>query len=317
MKTAKQRKPDLVSDTAVSLPTPPPTAGGPDTYRWDPSKELPPDILLCPFNTGGPVDLRWRVICQLIQGVYSRRAWKDPWIRRGLRYQRASLACQSDADRRRLALEMPDLDTAYQLHASSDKLARGIVEASMLSGMSVAQVAEFTGLTLEAVQAYEALFFQVLGKLEARLFILFEAIGGKFHHGLTEEDIDVFLKWVAYFKGPLILPSMVRYYTSGRTMPDRLDGLTREELEDLHAMLSIRALILSHVLPFERYQPVLRLMTLLDELDNLIKSRPVGVPALPTALEVKVSWEAGPVLTRTISAGNTPEGDSGKEEVAA
>jgi hypothetical protein len=137
---------------------------------------------------------------------------------------------------------MPDLDAAYRLHISPDKLARGIVEASLLAGLSIEQVAKTTGLSSGAVEAYAALFFNVEGKLHANLYVLHEALGPRFLHGLTEEDVDVFMKWAAYVQGPLALPVLVRYFRFGCVIPESLDGLSHAELEELHARLTVRAL---------------------------------------------------------------------------
>ena len=166
----------------------------------------------------------------------------------------------------------PDLDAAYRLREAGDKVARGAVEGRLLAGQTAEEVAAACGFAPEAIRAYRALFFDVAGKLQADCFIYCQAVGRKHFHGLTEDDPDVLLKWAGYRKGPLLVEALERYFRRGVRVPDGLQGAGREELEELALMLSMKALVLTRVLPLRECGRVLKLLSLRKELDRYIAS---------------------------------------------
>jgi hypothetical protein len=161
-------------------------------------------------------------------------------------------------------------------YTTQGKLDRGNLEGRLLAGQPFAAVAAACGLTEAAVEAYHALFLDVAGRLDADVYILDEAIGEKAWYGLQEDDIDLFLKLYGYLKGPLMLEALLRYYTSGWKVPERLDGLTRGQLEDLALMLRIRTIVLARVLPFERLGGMLLMDQMIRRLDAALDAWPKG-----------------------------------------
>jgi hypothetical protein len=187
---------------------------------------------------------------------------------------RALVSCRGEADYTRLAARMPDVHAAYQLRTTADKMARGTVEARLLAGQSIEEVAARCGLTADAVAAYHALFFDVMGKLQARNYILIEAIGMWSFLEMAETDVDLILKRAAFLKGPIFLEMFLHYYTTPLVMPRQLDGLSREQLEELSRMLLTRLIILAWTLPPAKILRVRLLQDLLYQLDGVIDAWP-------------------------------------------
>jgi hypothetical protein len=207
--------------------------------------QLPAVLLLNPTYTARPVDARLRRVLKLAeQGEPATHRWDDVGVRLGLKYLNRLRASQGEADRERLAQDFPDLDAAYRLHVSADPLPRAILEARLLAGQIVPEVAAACGLTEAAVTAYEALFFDVLGKLEAKEYLMAAAVRFDFSGQLPEGNAGMLLKWYGLVRGPVMLDAMIRYFNSDWSVPERLDGVTKGQLEELHLMMTVRADIL-------------------------------------------------------------------------
>jgi hypothetical protein len=223
---------------------------------------------------------------------------------RGFRYALALLACESAADEEGLARALPDLEAAFRLHAGPDKLARGILEARLLAGQTIEETAAACGLAPEAVRAYEALFFHVLGKLHSRMYILIQAVGGDlWGGGLTEDDVDVLLKLYGFLKGPIFLEWLIRYFRGGWSAPERLEDASIEQLQELILMLELRALIQARVLPFPECLRAERLWAQTRELQRHIDARSGNLQAAPG----HASSEAAPADELLSPPGSDPE----------
>ena len=257
---------------------------------------------------GQQVDDRWRRVCRTARaGRLQPGPDDDEWVARGLGYMGALLACRGDAGRQELARALPDLDSAYRLHRHSDCMARGLVEARLLAGQSFEETAAACGLTADAVRAYEALHFWVRHRLHARGWIISWAIGPKCWDGLTERDVDVILKRVAFHGGPVLLEQTLKYYTSGWSVPRTLAVLTRAEVGELQERLHTRAFILAWTLPVEKCERALVLGELANELDALAASLPdpaaaSGKAAAPSA-EQRAWFSAWRKAVRAASGG--------------
>jgi hypothetical protein len=258
----------------------------------------PVDMLVLSDQRCRPVDSRWRVAADrsLRAGYLPPPPHDDPWVERCTAFLLALLACRGEPDRQALADKEPDLDAAVRLYTGGDKIARGTLEARVLAGQTIPQVASLCGLSADAVAAYAALFFDVLGKLDGREYILANAIGPKTWHGLTEEDTDVLLKRAAFLKGPIYLEAFLRYYRAPLEIPCRLEGLSRERLGELLDLLLIRAVVLAWVLPPEKLSRVYLLQGLLQELKGLLAAWPghagerPGHPALALGAAGREAW---------------------------
>jgi len=221
-----------------------------------------------------PVDARWRRINELVdRGQSPSHEYDDAWIKRGCAYRHRLRECNVDEECEHLAIDYPEIAAAYCLHSIGDKLARAVVEARLLAGQSITDVAAATGMTAEAVEAYEAVFFQVIGRLDAPLFIIPEATGMPLTgEGVCETDTDILLKFFAYKAGPLYLELVLRYIRNGMAVPQRFNRASRAELDELVTMLEIRSVMLAKVLPFEQCSRALLAMHLANELKAYIRT---------------------------------------------
>jgi hypothetical protein len=223
------------------------------------------------------LDERWQRVVDLAERDETATSrWDDDWVRRGLVYLTRLRCRRDDSERRGLAELMPDLDAAYAVHKHADKLTRGALEARLLARQTVEETAAAGDLTPEAVKAYAALFFQILGRLDADMFITINAVGPKMWDGsLTEDDPDLLLKLFAYLKGPIFLDVVPRDFRGwpGRSLPERLEEAGLDELDDAADMLGTRALILAKVLPFPDCCRALRLSSLAEELRRYVDGR--------------------------------------------
>jgi hypothetical protein len=220
---------------------------------------------LHPKNPIPPVHRRWRIAELVARGFTPWAADRaDPWVRRAVTYLQTPPAAGTGTEQ--LAADLADVDAALQIH-KGEKLTRGTLEARILARLPVDQVAAACGLTVEAVQAYEALFFDVRSHLAYPDYLIPVVIGAKLHYGITPEDVDVVLKHVGYVGGPVLLDWLVDFYTSGVIVPESLEIARPEEIRTLARRLRAKALHLVYVLPHPACCRALRLNELARELE--------------------------------------------------
>ena len=237
--------------------------------EWPPG-EVSPDVYmeLHPKNPIPPVHRRWRIAELVARGFTPWAAdLEDPWVQRGVTY----LQTPSAAGPEQPAADLADVDAALQVH-KSDKLTRGVLEARILARLPVDQVAAACQLTVGAVQAYEALFFDVREHFAYPDYLVPVVIGAKLHYGITPEDVDVVLKHVGYVGGPVLVDWLVDFYASGVIVPQSLEAASPEELRTLVRRLRAKALHLVYVLPHPACCRALRLNELARELEAYAES---------------------------------------------
>jgi hypothetical protein len=286
------------------------------------------DVRLQAGPPDSPVDRRGQIVERILDSEECARYFhRDAWIERGIAYQKALRACQSDGDHDRLARDQPDVHAAYALHGSADKLTRGEIDGRLLAGQSFAAVADLCGLSAGAVGCYSILFFDVADKLGAADYILASAMGGSVLFG-DFTDADVFLRLVGFQDGPVVLGQFLRYLRGGWSVPERLDGVSAEQLDELTVMLQIKALIALYVRPLRQCGPVFRLYELPLELQTYVDSlrgvvrprdrdqeRRIAVAKAVCAAHAKAATGAGTFQStapgpQRPAAGTTPNGEA-------
>jgi hypothetical protein len=238
------------------------------------------------YNTARPVDARWKWVEHLADaGKLANDPDDDEWIKRGLTYLNRLRACKAETDRGRLAFDMPDFDAAHRLHTSS-KLDRGEVEGRLLARQTVEDVSGTCGLTVKAVSAYEALFFEVLHRLDAHLFIILAAVRiTPCLYNVKEDEVDVLLRFFAYTRGLAHFELALRYFRNGIQIPERLDQASRADLEELVEMMAMKAGVLAVVLPFAKMRRAFQLMALAKEIEAFTTLK-FGMPGVEPAKPV-------------------------------
>jgi hypothetical protein len=234
--------------------------------EW-PLDEVSPEVYmeLHPKNPIPPLHRRWRVAELVVRGFTPWAADReDSWVQRAVTYLKTASAAGTGTEQP--AADLADVDAALQVH-KSDKLTRGVLDARILARLPADQVAAACGLTVGAVQAYEALFFDVREYLPYPDFIVPIVVGPKLYYGITPEDVDVVLKHVGYVSGPILVDWLVDFYRSGLIVPQSLEAASPEELRTLVRRLRAKALHLVYVLKFPDCNRALRLNELARELE--------------------------------------------------
>src|SRR5262249_21743159 len=134
-----------------------------------PSKHNP-----CP-----PLDRRWLRAGYLVEHRLDPSPEDDRWVRQAITFLASQAACPDDDACHRLGERMPAVSQAYALRRLDPPLLRWAIEAYILSGESFDVIARKCALTTEAVEAYEALFFSVLDRLNADTWVMCVVIGSK------------------------------------------------------------------------------------------------------------------------------------------
>jgi hypothetical protein len=241
-----------------------------------------------PADPFRPVDWRWRRAAILLDQGEPFSVADDHAVREATAFLRAWRDCKNDADRQRLALDMPALYGAHQLYLAADALVKEEAEARLLTDEPYAQIAEKCGLTPDVVAAFHNTFFDVRDRLHAEGYVFHQVIGPKAHAGLTEADVDVILKLYAYAGGPLVVDALVRYYRDPPIVPDRPELLPNAELQELRTKLLLKASILAHTLPANASG--LKKMAVLAEAVKVIRSalRTDAAGPVPTPIEISL-----------------------------
>jgi hypothetical protein len=232
--------------------------------------ETPAAMLLHPYNTARPVDARWQRVVELQRfGLRATGDFDDQWVREGLRFLRCWEADRDAGQHERLAAEMPDFAAAHRLHRCSDPLERGRVEALLLAGQSFEVVAAACDLAPAAVAAYEALHFQVRGRLDAWGFILAHAFEVPVHGlAVLPADGSLLVKLMGYRSGAAFAEAGVRFFRRGIPLSERLEDDDLHGLQDLAESLRVHAFVKSWTLPHPQCRRALRSLELADEVER-------------------------------------------------
>ena len=130
-----------------------------------------------PGNYFRPPDWRWRRATDLVDdGGPLCPGHDDGPVQEAMRYVKAWRRCRSEADRQRLAREMPDLYGAHQLY-----LARSMqtweAQARLLTVEPFEVIASKCGSDPRVIETYHDTFFHVRDRLHIESYIGFEVIG--------------------------------------------------------------------------------------------------------------------------------------------
>src|SRR5262245_46423013 len=119
---------------------------------------------------------RWERAQALVrQGRYVSPRRDDAPTGRAVRYLRQLRRCRQGTQLRKLAVTYHDIHAARQLHERGGT-AVVAVQARLLARQSFEEVARRTSVTVEAVKTYEALFFNVTDHLDAKDWVVVQAI---------------------------------------------------------------------------------------------------------------------------------------------
>lgn len=200
-----------------------------------------------------PAAWRWIRANYLVDNhLYCTRKRDDEWTCSAAGFLRDLRACRDDLARQRLQRRMLDAWTAYSLYAgrgSTEDFLCWEIEARLLAGETVEQVAKRCGLPPGVIDYYHAWFFHVQDRLSTPAWVRSVIIGPKAHVGLTEADVDVILKLEGFLGGSSAVDVMLRYLRNPPCLEAPLELMNLAQLHDLRERLLIKAAILWHTHP--------------------------------------------------------------------
>ena len=165
----------------------------PDLVRFDPMRAL---------------DWRWQRAQSLLDnGSCFRRDRDDEDTGRAVRYLRAvrrSRDAGESISTMKVKPQLVDIHRAHQLHAAANPQTT-VVQARLLARQSVDEIGALVSLAPAVIDAYEALFFNVVNRLGATFYIAKLAIRWTSAMAAAGCDVDAVLRWIAYFGGPTAL----------------------------------------------------------------------------------------------------------------
>ena len=131
-----------------------------------------------------------------------------------LKFVRALSACKTEANRAALAKKAPNLYGAYQIYTSGGP-AKWTIEARILAGQSLRDVAQAMGVSKETEYWYQKLFFHVVPRLTATDYVRIKIIGKSAFQAISPDDTETLLKLFGYYGGQLVLDLAISCLLSG------------------------------------------------------------------------------------------------------
>jgi hypothetical protein len=194
-----------------------------------------------------PLDSRWIAARACVEQGRPPAACDDPWVREAARFLAERGDRPGPGDLARLAEELPAVAQAFDLRQADPPHLRWAVEARLLAGESVDVVARKCALLPGAVEMYERLFFAVADMLGFDTWVVCEAIGPKAFRGMTEQDLGVWWKLIAFSLGPLMLDKVL--HSLGQPRPEDDEQLAAALDRDAEALFRGKKLLAAHLLP--------------------------------------------------------------------
>jgi hypothetical protein len=138
---------------------------------------------------------------------------------------------------------------AIRLRGADDPAERDTLEAWLLTGLTVGEVASKAGLPIDVVDAYAALYLDVLGRLRTdddRDALAWRLLGDQLHVGIPEADVGAWKRY-AGLTGADVLQAFLAYLAARPlAVPHDVSGLSDAELVRLRGLLTTRRWVLSH-----------------------------------------------------------------------
>jgi hypothetical protein len=210
-------------------------------------------------------DWRAQYVMKCVREGVIRRYSMDSWMQRFAAFMRPWYRLKTpEARHRALFRRYPDVYYAYVWHHHTDQEHLALLQAALLSDMPMEQIAIERNLYLPAVEAYEALFFNVLDRLDDPTYIVRHCLNElniiSHHDSLTsDEQRRGCYKLFGYFGGP----EAVKLVFSGLYERRRVNNDELAEWSDnaIKAMLRRTSLVAIRGMDVTRHN-VMRLLEL-------------------------------------------------------
>jgi len=200
-----------------------------------------------PENPWRPVDWRWQRAKLFCSGsLKSAKTKEDEYTKAAISFQRSLQKCRSDYDRYALMEINPSLFFAWALSRRENDFdgppKQYAVEARLLADESFEQIASKTGCSVETLEWYERLFFNVKPRLRHPDYIMTTVIGPSVHSGMAASEYDILWKVFGYLYGPIVLDSFI-HCTNNRSHPASAEEVDALMSDDIRSTLKRKAAI--------------------------------------------------------------------------
>jgi len=173
---------------------------------------------------------RWELAGEVVAtGLIAPKTVTDPAFAMILRFRR-SLHEAETAGADTWGAKQPAMLQAWTLR-QQDGPSRWLLEARLLAGQSVGEIAATLELTIPTIEFYQAAFFDVRDRLDARLWVGRAAIGPRYQERLEARDVEVLLKAIGFYVGPAGIDALLAHAidAEGRLRPLVIGDLTKAE----------------------------------------------------------------------------------------
>jgi len=247
------------------------------------------DPLDCmPGSPFRPVDWRWRWARARREGVARpRRGRDDAWVRRANPLQKALARRGGDDRHPRLTRLDPTALGAYRLRRGDPRL-RWEVEARLLAGQDAAAIAARVGLPTAVIEAFAALFYDVVDAGDSSDWIAFTVFGPELEGRLAAGDSDLLGKVLAYAGGPLVLEA---YLGATAAAPW---AATASYVPGISERFRLAAVALAAPVTPASSSLLLRAHALQTALDRAAAARSAGAVFAPIQVQLESGIRPGP-----------------------
>ena len=174
------------------------------------------------------LDWRWQEALHLVErGRRLLRGSADAETLAAARFARAWHGCATAVERRQCEKDWSTYITAHHLYEHAGPKGWEI-EGRLLAGQEDQAIAERCGLHPQTVRRYEALFFNIRGRLHARDWISSRVIGSGLRNGFPKDDLRGL--WQAYgYSGGVRVLEVVIAVSQEKPLPEWACAVTAEQ----------------------------------------------------------------------------------------
>lgn len=246
-------------------------------------------------NPMRPVNWRWQRAQSIFNrtGIAASRSYDTPigfhWIKRAVACIRAMNLARDEAAMARVAEEYPDIYWAYWIYDAPSSQQRYSIEAHLLAEDTFKRIADLCGTSADVIEAYEALFFNVLSKLRNRLYITNCVFGASVSNGLAYREQDVLWKMYGYFLGPKVLDAVETQFISPTrcTNSDQVGDVLRD---DAIGSLKLKTAMAARTAPVAGHQfEILELFAKFVEIESSTGRTTTGQGALVNHIQLMIN----------------------------
>ena len=175
-------------------------------------------------------DWRWRRASRLVDnGLRPSRTRDDNHVRGAWRFLKRMQRMDIKAEER-LADDMPDLFTAFEIYDDNQAGLRWIFEASIMADRPVQEMAQYLRTGVAVLEVYEVMFFDVRDALQNSGCVVSNVLLPMMTGGVGPRDIDVTWKAMAFFGS---WEAALSSWEMGHASPAALDFIKRANDEQI------------------------------------------------------------------------------------